>query len=99
MGKPKHYWYGIVKRMIISSSKHDREESLQQYIIAVAIENANKETLNLPDGEDRLKAVNIVLIQHRKNFYGAAQELNYSPRTIQRWVNSYINLVGRKAGY
>ncbi len=99
MGKPKHYWYGIVKRLIMESPSHDKEESLQQYIISMAMEKANKETLKLPNGEERLRAVELVLIKKNKNVYGAALELYCSSRKVERWISSYINLVGRKAGF
>ena len=99
MGKPKHYWYGIVKRLIMESPSHDKEESLQQYIISMAMEKANKETHKLPNGEERLRAVELVLIKKNKNVYGAALELYCSSRKVERWISSYINLVGRKAGF
>lgn len=83
----------------MESPSHDKEESLQQYIISMAMEKANKETLKLPNGEERLRAVEIVLIKKNKNVYGAALELYCSSRKVERWISSYINLVGRKAGF
>lgn len=96
--RPKHYWYGIVKKQISMNKKADKTK-LQTLIIETAIQEANKETLKLPNGELRLRAVNDILIAQRHNYEGVAYELNYSEKTIKNWINSYVNLVGRKAGY
>ena len=99
MGKPKYYWYGSVKKMIMHSSNVKKDESLQAYIFKKAIEEATRETLKLPNGKKRMQAVNEILIKQTKTYDGVASELNYEQRTIQSWITSFVNLVGKKAGY
>lgn len=96
--RPKHYWYGIVKKQIMMNKVADKSK-LQTLIIENAIQEANKETKRLPNGELRLKAVNDILIIQRCTYDGVALEMHYSEKTIKNWINSYVNLVGRKAGY
>jgi len=96
--KPKYYWYGIVKKQIMQSP-YVIEHSLQSTIIANAMKDANKETMNLPNGKLRLKAVKDILIDKRSTYEGVGMELGYEWHTVQSWINSYVNLVGKKAGY
>ncbi len=81
------------------SDKIAGESSLQAYISMKAMRDAEAETLKLPNGELRMKAVRDVLIKKTKTYEGVALEVNYNWRTVQNWVNKYINLVGKKAGY
>ena len=96
--KPKNYWYGIVKKQI-GISKAEGKGSLQSLIIENAITEANRETKKLPNGDLRLQAVKGILIDRTSNYEGMALQVNYSERTIRKWINSYVNLVGKKAGY
>ena len=99
MSKPKHYWYGAVRKMIMSSSEVQKEKTLQAVIFNHALEDAFEETRKLPNGELRIKAVEDILINKTKTYDGVALEVFYDKRTIQTWVNSFVNLVGKKAGY
>lgn len=96
--KPKYWWYGIVKKQIMMYKKSPAD-TLQAGILEKAMRDANRETKKLPNGDLRLKAVNDVLIEQKRTYDGVSMELNYSERVIRNWVNSYINLVGKKAGY
>lgn len=99
MGKPKYYWYGIVKTMIMNAPKHSPNESEQLAKINEAMVDASDYIRTLPNGDLRMKAVDMILIRQTKNYEGAAMELHYEAKTIQKWVSNYIYLVGRKAGY
>lgn len=99
MGRPRYYWYGIVRQMVMASSKVKNERSMQSAIFTNAMNDAIDETLKLPNGELRIKAVDEVLIRKTKTIEGVAQEVHYERRTVQGWINSFVNLVGKKAGY
>lgn len=99
MSKPRHYWYGSVRKMIMCSKEVQNERTLQATIFSHALEDAFEETRKLPNGDLRIKAVEEILIKKTKTYEGVAFELYYDKRTIQSWVNSFVNLVGKKAGY
>lgn len=99
MSHPKHYWYGIARQMIANSDNLESERTLQATIFMRAIEDATEETLRLPNGKERMKAVRAVIINKTKTIDGCANEMYYSPSTIKKWLNSYVNLVGKKAGF
>ncbi len=77
----------------------DKETSLQSAIYKNAIERSLEETKKLPAADERIKAIEMVLIRKEKTSEGAAIELNYSWRTVQNWITSFVNLVGRNAGF
>lgn len=99
MSRPRHYWYGSIKKMIMKSEQIKKERTLQATIFTHALEDAIEETKKLPNGELRLKAVDQILIKQTKNYEGVAFDFNYERKTIQNWVTSFVNLVGRKAGF
>lgn len=97
MSRPRHKWYGEIKRRILEG-KWQEPESFQDYLLMKAIYEADKETIKLPNGDERMKVIKIVMIDH-KSYTQAEFETYNSTRNIQRWITSYINLVGKKAGY
>lgn len=97
MSKPKYYWYGFIKNRIMYPE--EREHSLQATILGHAIEEATIETLKMDNGELRMQAVEDILVKKKTNYYGESLILHYNERTIKNWVNSFVNLVGKKAGY
>lgn len=100
MSRPKYYWYGIAKKMAVRYYKYkDAPASKQEITFKAAIEKALAETEKLPDGALRVKAVEDILFKNLKTYEGVANDLHYDWRTIQNWVNKFVNCVGRKAGY
>lgn len=97
MGKPKYYWYYLVKKMILELPAV--EDSLQGYIFQKAIDDAIKETRLLPNGDYRVQAIQYILITKRMDYQAAATTLNFDVNTIKRWIASFIKLVGKKAGF
>ncbi len=81
------------------ASDVEKENTLQSVIFNHALKDAFEETRKLPNGELRIKAVQDILINKTKTYDGVALELYYDRKTIQNWVNSFVNLVGKKAGY
>lgn len=99
MGRPKNYWYGIVRQMVRRYPQLMMEQNIQSGIFCKAIEKTIEETAKLPNGNDRLKVVDVVLFTKTKTVEGVAIDVNYSERTVQSWINSFINAVGRNAGF
>lgn len=99
MSRPRYYWYGSIRKMIMSLDLVKKERTLQATIFTRALEDAIEETKKLPNGDLRLKAVEEILIKKTKTYEGVALEVNYESRTVQNWVTSFVNLVGKKAGY
>jgi len=73
--------------------------SAQEKIFKEAIEVVISATLELPDGDLRLRAVKEIMWDKTKTYEGVGRELNYEWRTIQNWVNRFVNMVGKAAGF
>lgn len=99
MSRPTYYWHGMVKRMIMRYPKLKEEKSIQSGIFVKAIEKAIRETEKLNNGDCRLKAVQMVCFDKTMTVDGVAEELHYSWRTVQNWMNDYIKRVGKNAGF
>ena len=99
MSRPRHYWYGISRKMICQYPKMDNENSQQEKMWRKAIEDALDETSKMTNGELRIKAINDVLFQQTKTVYGVCQDVFYEERTVRGWLHTFINMVGQKAGY
>ncbi len=76
-----------------------QDKSLQSKIFRFAIDEAFEETEKYNNGQERIRAINDVLIKKTKTYEGVAQDMHYDQRTIQGWITSFVNLVGKKAGY
>lgn len=98
MSKPKHKWYGSVKKQIMDRA-WENPNSFQDFLMQKAMYEATQKTLKLPNGEDRMDAVEKILIQQEKNYDGVAMEMYTSRPTIERWITSFVNMVGKEAGY
>lgn len=99
MSQPRYYWYEAVKKMIKMYPKIKNEHTVQATIFGHAIEDALEETKKLPNGDLRVKAVMDILIDQTSTYEGVGLQIHYDWRTIQNWVNSFVKLVGKKAGY
>lgn len=84
---------------MISRYPFENDTSMQSGIFLNAIKKSLEETKKLPNGEERLKAIDVVLIKKTKTAEGAALDMHYSWRTVQNWITSFVNLVGRNAGF
>lgn len=99
MSRPKYWWYSNVKRAIMNADRYKNSEVPEQLHYILAIEKAKGDVAEMEDGAYRLKAIDDVLIKHYKTIDGAAFELHYSRRTIQRWLNDFIYKVGKYKGF
>lgn len=101
MSRPKYYWYPVAKRMVmqypILVQRNINGDIENDFIDAV--QKAIAETEKEKDGKYRLIAIDFVLFKQTKTICGVAQELHYSERTIQSYINDFIRLVGRYVGF
>lgn len=98
MSRPKHFWYYIVKKLIMSAEMREGD-SMQTSILSNAMRKATERTLKLPNGEQRMDAVEAILIKQTDTFDSYALKVNYDRYTVVKWINSYVNMVGTEAGY
>lgn len=81
--------------MIMRYPEIKSEDTVQAKAYTKAIEDALAYTLSLENGKDKIEGISLVLIKKTHTVEGAALELNYSPRTVQRWVIAFVKTVGK----
>lgn len=95
-----NYWYGVVVKLVQIYPMLDEDDTTEQTIRAKeAIERSLEKTRNMKEGEARIKAVRMIYFDKTHNLDGAAMVLHYHWRTVQNWMNDFIRLVGKEAGY
>lgn len=100
LSNPKHDWYGhAVKQVKKYPDKLIAENTAQSALWMYAINKAIKQTEGMDNGEDRMKAVQLVYFNDRYTIAGAADKLGYAEMTIRRWLSAFANLAGKYAGY
>lgn len=99
MSRPGSYWFNISRSMIMRYYEIKPGSSKQEKMWVKAIDETIKEYEAAENGDYKVRAVQLVLLDHSHDFERAASELNYSWRTIQDWVNAFIRRVGKRAGY
>lgn len=72
---------------------------MQAVIYLTAIRNAERETLKLPDGEDRLRAIEMIYYKKTHSPEGAAAALYISRRKLYRWCRAFVYAVAKNAGF
>lgn len=72
---------------------------MQELVFLNAISKSVDELERYPNADDRYKAVERVLFLQNGSIVSTAQRLHYSEATIQRWINQFVNEVGRNAGF
>lgn len=99
MSRPRNDWYGSVKGFIMRYyAKGERSTEIKEKII----DNCNivlRETEQMEQGRDRIKAIDKILLSKTHTIDGVAIEQNYSRRTVQRWISDFICEVGRRSGF
>ncbi len=97
MSRPRYEYYGEVKKRIRGYKKDRPINTIMQGIYDTAIARALDDTLRLPDGEERAKVVEYVLIKGG-SYVEASFRFHYSDSTIARWVSQFVNLVALYSG-
>ncbi len=99
MSRPRHYWYGVARKMAYRYKRLKDYQNAQEFIFYTAIEKALEETKSLSYSTERLWAIEKVVFERKLTVGGAAYQLCFSEYTVQRWVIDFINLVGKNAGF
>ena len=99
MSRPRYKWWGYVKAMIRAYPSLDRKACQgTEARECAAVCRAKEATCALPDGEDRLRLVDMVFFRQTHTLDGAAQEIPCSPKTAQRWHRDFIRQVAKEFG-
>lgn len=77
--------------------KNDNTQMARTY--CKAINKALKDTEKLENGQDRIKAIQMVYLDKTHTVSGVACEMYYGERTVFRWLNSFIYAVGHNVGF
>lgn len=88
MSKPRYDWWGYMRRIIRRYPKCADFERR-------AVEQAIASTELMPDGQARLKVVEIGLRRNGKNLRTASIMESVSYATAKRWQQSFIREVAR----
>lgn len=97
MSNPKYYWYEIVKKMVYRYPRLNDSEQAQRY--KQAIEEALEQIKAEENGDEKIRAIELVCFEKRYTLDGAAYKMHYHRNTIQRWITKFINTVGKNAGF
>ena len=99
MSHPRHWWYTDIKRAIMRSPsfRFRTEPEYQRYTEAIDKALADVKTMN--NANERLYAINEVLIKKTLTIDGVALRTNYSWRVVQKWINDFVNSVGKYKGF
>lgn len=99
MSRPRYKWWGYVKAMIRAyPSLNGKTCQGTEAVEYAAVCRAKENTSALPDGEDRLRLVDMVFFQQTHTLEGAALEIPCSLRTAQRWHRDFICQVAKEFG-
>lgn len=92
MSKPRYRWWGYAKAMLRAYPGDVTEEERN------AIESAINETMELTDGRDRIKVIDLVFFKGTHKLAGAAMQVPCSIDTAQKYHADFIRLLGEKRG-
>ena len=98
MGRSRNDWYGSVKGFIMRYYHRKRETEIQ-IRICDNIDNVLRETEQMEHGQDRIKAIRMILLEKTHTIDGVAIELHYGRRTVQRWISEFVREVGKRSGF
>lgn len=95
----RYFWYGMVLTMIkrypwIKTGTSEKTKGMVR-----SIEKAIEDTKVLPDGELRIRAIQMIYFDGTHTIDGAAMEIGACRRTIQKWCSEFVVLVGKYDGY
>lgn len=98
MGKSRNDWYGSVKGFIMRYYRIKKETEMQKRICD-SVDVVLKDTRNMDNGSERIKAIEMILIDKTHTIDGVVLELHYSRRTVQSWISDFVKKVGVKSGF
>lgn len=99
MSKPRYGWWGYVKWMIrqypAREGKYIQGKALDEHM---AVQRAIDQTMKLDNGQDRLRAVDLVFFKQTHTLEGAALMVPCSYDTAQKYHAQFIKLVAKNYG-
>lgn len=95
----KYFWHQMVLGMLKHSKILENQDTPQAAVFEAALRKTIRETENMQDGPDRIRAVELLYIKKTKTKEGVADELHVSTRTVDRWASAFINRLGHNMGY
>ena len=99
MSKPRYDWWSYMKAI---SRKYYARKGKELHGMAEkeqkAVEAAIEDTLGRPNGRDRMKVIELVLLKGTHTLSGAAEAVYYSERTARRWHTDFIKSVAENYG-
>lgn len=98
MSRPQNDYYGYIKMRIGKYPEIKKEPGIIPMLQWNAIEK-ELDLLNKDENQDKIKAVKMVLINKTHTVEGAAQVLHYSYDTVKRWIQAFVNAVGKNSGF
>ena len=98
MSRPKYYWYGIANKMVNRYHKLNKSKPMEREF-KNAIDRQLLVTLDSDEGKEKVKVIESVCLDHRITYKEAADEMNWSERKIQGWINEFVNAVGKRVGF
>lgn len=84
MSKPRYRWWGYVKDMIRRYPDDVNENEKNAVDAAIEI------TEHMPNGQARLKVIDLVLWKGTHTLAGAALAIPCGERTARRWLHSFV---------
>ena len=110
MSKPRYRWWGYAKNCIrdypaLCAAAEERRKSgcrrtgrRDDERDRLAVERAEAETLEKPDGELRMDIIRMIYWKRTHNMQGAAMRCHVSYATARRWHGAFVRAVGRHLG-
>lgn len=94
----KYWWYPHIIAMIREfpnglGNTEKAEEANE------AISTVISRTLDEDDGIERVRAINEIYFQDKKNADGVASELYVSRRKVEKWTHDFVYEVAEELGY
>lgn len=99
MSRPKYWWYSNVVRALRQYKKGLRENSIQNVLSHMAIEEALEECQYKENGQERLKIITMLYINSSHNVSGVAMACYLSESTVKRYAKEFVYDVARRMGY
>lgn len=97
------YYKQYYKPQVMAWIKHFRDDkqprTLQESVHYYAVKCAINTTLEMEDGADRMRLIEMCYFKKKKSIIGAAMEIGVSERKAYSWCSDFAKIVEEKAGY
>lgn len=94
----RYYWYGICTQLL-KQYPFEGDNSPMAGMTKQCIENVLTDTAKLPNGDERVKVIELVYLKKTDTIEGAALKVYASRRTVQRWLSSFIYALAKELGF